>query len=689
MSCRKTIFPFTAIVGQEQMKKALILNAINPNLGGVLIRGQKGTAKSTAARALANLLPEIEVVKDCPFNCNPYQINEMCNECRKRIETGEELPGIKRKMKVVDLPLGATEDRVVGTLNIEHAIKKGEKIFEPGILASAHRGILYVDEVNLLDDHLVDVLLDAAAMGINYVEREGVSFSHPARFILIGTMNPEEGELRPQLLDRFGLCVEVEGIKDPEARIEVIQRCIQYEKDPHGFEKEWQEEENKLCQLIMRAKELLPKVSYDNQILNLIAHIAVEMGVHGHRADISMLKVAQTLACYHQRLEVTEDDVQEAAELVLTHRMRRKPFEEPMVDKEKLKGTIQKHKQQKPEISNQKPEERGQKEKERQENHRQDSQLNSQLEVTFNTGEPHPVKKISLSKEVEIKSGSGRRSKAKSDTKSGRYIGSKIPQDKTDDIAFDATLRASAPYQVSRRSIVHGPQVSPQSTVHSPQNKGYRLSTMDHGLIIEPQDIRQKVREKKIGNTIMFVVDSSGSMGANKRMVETKGAILSLLIDAYQKRDKVGLVAFKGNKAEVLLHPTSSIELAKRQLEELPTGGKTPLSKGLLKGFEVLFNELKREKKIKPLLVIISDGKANVSINNNFHPFNEAKRIAENIRKTGIKSIVIDTETGFIRLGKLQELSEALGGKYYQLEDIKAEVISQIVRQCTRTSEHQ
>jgi len=671
MSYHKTTFPFTAIVGQGQMKKALILNAINPNLGGVLIRGQKGTAKSTAARALANLLPEIEVVKDCPFNCNPYQINEMCNECRKRIETGEELPGIKRKMKVVDLPLGATEDRVVGTLNIEHAIKKGEKIFEPGILASAHRGILYVDEVNLLDDHLVDVLLDAAAMGINYVEREGVSFSHPARFILIGTMNPEEGELRPQLLDRFGLCVEVEGIKDPEARIEVIQRCIQYEKDPHGFEKEWQEEENKLCQLIMRAKEILPKVSYDNQILNLIAHIAVEMGVHGHRADISMLKVAQTLACYHQRLKVTEDDVQEAAELVLTHRMRRKPFEEPMVDKEKLKETIQKHKQQKPEISNQKPEERGQKEKERQENHRQDSQLNSQLEVTFNTGEPYSVKKISLSKEVEVKSGSGRRSKAKSDTKSGRYIGSKIPQDKTpvcrqgrDDIAFDATLRASAPYQIHRK------------------NSGVAVA-------IKPQDIRQKVREKKIGNTIMFVVDSSGSMGANKRMVETKGAILSLLIDAYQKRDKVGLVAFKGNKAEVLLHPTSSIELAKRQLEELPTGGKTPLSKGLLKGFEVLFNELKREKKIKPLLVIISDGKANVSINNNFHPFNEAKRIAENIRKTGIKSIVIDTETGFIRLGKLQELSEALGGKYYQLEDIKAEVISQIVRQCARTSEHQ
>ena len=657
MSCRKTVFPFTAIVGQEQMKKALILNAINPNLGGVLIRGQKGTAKSTAARALANLLPEIEVVKDCPFNCDPHQKNGMCKECFTRQSQGEKLPVIKRKMKVIDLPLGATEDRVVGTLNIEHAIKKGEKIFEPGILASSHRGILYVDEVNLLDDHLVDVLLDSAAMGINIVEREGVSFSHPARFILIGTMNPEEGELRPQLLDRFGLCVEVEGIREPETRIEVIQRCIQYEKDPHRFEKEWQEEENKLCQLIMQAKEILPKVTYDNQILNLIAHIAVEMGVHGHRADISMLKVAQTIACYHQRIEVTEDDVQEAAELVLTHRMRRKPFQEPKVDKERLGETIEKHKKKLSGFSSQDSEKEGQRRDEKEEQgFKQNSQSNSRLEVTFNTAKPYPVKKIFLPKEVEVKSGSGRRSKAKSDTKSGRYIGSKTPRGKTDDVAFDATLRAAAPYQIHRKNG-------------------------EVAVAIETQDIRQKVREKKIGNTTMFVVDSSGSMGVNKRMIETKGAILSLLIDAYQKRDKVGLVAFKGDRAELLLNPTSSVELAKRQLEELPTGGRTPLSKGLLKSYEVLCNELNKDKRIKPLLVVISDGKANVSINNNFHPFNEAKRIAENIRHSGIKSIVIDTETGFIRLGKLQELSEALGGRYYQLEDIKAEVISSIVRE--------
>ncbi len=688
MTCRRTVFPFTAIVGQERMKKALVLNAVNPNLGGVLIRGQKGTAKSTAARALANLLPEIEVVKDCPFNCNPYQKDEMCAECMKRREAREEFPIIKRKMHVVDLPLGATEDRVVGTLDIEHAIKKGEKIFEPGILASAHRGILYVDEVNLLDDHLVDVLLDSAAMGRNYVEREGVSFTHPARFILVGTMNPEEGELRPQLLDRFGLCVEVEGIADSQARVEVVQRCIQFEKDPHSFEKQWEEEEKKLCQLIVQAKAIFPKVTYEKEILSLIAHIAVEMGVHGHRADISMLKVAQTIAAYHQRTQVTEDDVREAAELVLSHRMRRKPFQEPKVDKEKLEESIQKYKKQKSEAGNQKSEKREQRTDNREQNHQQDAKPNSQSEITFQAGDPYPVKKISLPKEKEVKAGSGRRSKAKSETKSGRYVGSKIPEYQSirvypntliplypyghkraqagtgghrpehqfSDIAFDATLRASAPYQIHRNH-------------------------REAAVAIQPQDIRQKVREKKIGNTIMFVVDSSGSMGANKRMAETKGAMLSLIVDAYQKRDKVGLIAFKGDKAEVLLSPTSSVELAKKQLEELPTGGKTPLSKGLLKGFEVLHNELNKNKKIKPLLVIISDGKANVSINGNSNPFNEAKQIAEDIKGSGIKSVVIDTETGFVRLGRLQELSEALGGRYYALEDIKAEAISNLVKE--------
>lgn len=336
-------FPFTAIVGQEAMKQALILNAVNPKLSGVLIRGEKGTAKSTAVRALAALLPEIRVVADCPFSCDPDDITAMCAGCRERREAGEELPVAIRKMRVVDLPVSATEDRVVGTLDIEHAIKKGEKRFEPGVLAEANRGILYVDEVNLLDDHVVDVLLDAAAMGVSTVEREGVSFTHPAQFILVGTMNPEEGELRPQLLDRFGLCVNITGVTDPALRVEIVKRRAAFEGDPAGFAALWEEEQQKLRGRIVAARTLLPQVEIDDEMLLLIAKIAVEMGVDGHRADLVMMKAARTNAAFSGRTEVTEADVRETANFALLHRMRRKPFQEVAIDREKLSGVLGVH----------------------------------------------------------------------------------------------------------------------------------------------------------------------------------------------------------------------------------------------------------------------------------------------------------------------------------------------------------
>ncbi len=347
MSCQSIIFPFTAIVGQEQMKKALVLNAINPGLSGVLVRGEKGTAKSTAARALASLLPEVEVVAGCPFSCHPQRKELMCEECYHRKAHGEILPVTKRKMRVVNLPVGATEDRVVGTLDIEHALKTGEKRFEPGVLADAHRAILYVDEVNLLDDHIVDVLLDSAAMGVNTIEREGVSFSHPAHFILIGTMNPEEGELRPQLLDRFGLCVNIEGIDNPRSRVEVIKRRQSFEEDPVQFVAKWNEEENALRGLIVNAQDLLNRVVLSDEMLELIAKIAVDMQVDGHRADIFMMKTSRTIAAYHERPEVTEEDVKEAAELVLPHRMRKKPFQDRKMEQEQLNQTIQEYRKQK------------------------------------------------------------------------------------------------------------------------------------------------------------------------------------------------------------------------------------------------------------------------------------------------------------------------------------------------------
>lgn len=335
------VFPFTAIVGQERMKRALILNAISPQIGGVLIRGERGTAKSTAARALARLLPEIQVVSDCPFNCNPYRPDQMCDSCRERHEAGEELPATPRRTRFVDLPVSATEDRVVGTLDIERAIKFGERHFEPGILAAANRGLLYVDEVNLLDDHVVDLLLDSAAMGVNTIERESISFSHPARFILVGTMNPEEGELRPQLLDRFALCVDIQGIADKEARVAILSRRVAYEQDPEAFCQEWCEAEAALSRKIAQAQMLLPHVTYLQDDLYAIAELTSELEIDGHRADIVILKTAIAHAAFEERQQINEMDVLLAAELALPHRLRRRPFEETQSQMEKLEQRLE------------------------------------------------------------------------------------------------------------------------------------------------------------------------------------------------------------------------------------------------------------------------------------------------------------------------------------------------------------
>jgi Mg-chelatase subunit ChlI len=316
------VFPFTAIVGQESMKQALVLNAINPAIGGVLIRGEKGTAKSTAVRALARLLPELEVVADCRYACPPDEPDQQCPECTTRVEVGEELPRTRRQMRVVELPINASEDRVVGTIDIEAAIKRGEKEFEPGVLADANRNILYVDEVNLLDDHIVDVLLDAAAMGRNTVEREGVSVSHPARFILVGTMNPEEGDLRPQLLDRFGLCVDVEGIRDVRQRVEIVERREAYEEDPEAFATQYEPDERAEAERISRAMTGLSDVVVDLEILIAIAGLSIELDVDGHRADIVMRKSAQALAAHEDRSAVELDDVEHVAPMVLSHRVK-------------------------------------------------------------------------------------------------------------------------------------------------------------------------------------------------------------------------------------------------------------------------------------------------------------------------------------------------------------------------------
>jgi magnesium chelatase subunit D len=650
MTYKRPVFPFAALVDQERLKKALILNAINPLIGGVLIRGEKGTAKSTAARGLAALLPPMRLVADCPFNCDPEAPESLCDACRNRLAGGQKLAVRERPMAVVDLPLGTTEDRLLGTIDLEKAIKSGEKHFEPGILAAANRGILYVDEVNLLDDHLVDVLLDAAAMGINVVEREGVSFVHPARFLLVGTMNPEEGELRPQLLDRFGLCVEVTGLQDLEDRITVVQRWLEYEGDPEGFSRRWQPEQEKLRQAILSARERLPRVRAGDGLLHLISRICLDQGVDGHRADIYMLKVALALAAYHGREEAGPAEVREAAELVLPHRLRRQPLSERQLDLEKLEESLRqhqenlKHRTHTPTGTGSQPDTTP-----------SSSQDPGMKEVIFTANAPFPLKPLDLPPDRTPKKALGRRTQAPTEDKSGRYVRSTPSPKGPPDLALDATLRAAAPCQTLRE-------------------KG------NLALAVAPPDVRHKVREKRIGHHILFVVDASGSMGAEQRMSATKAAILSLLLDAYQKRERVGLITFRGRKAELALPFTNSIETARKCLEHLPTGGKTPLPHALHLAYEVIHQEKLKHPKDAFLLVLITDGKANISLGKG-PAIMETKKLAAQLRTLNINALVLDTEvhTPMIDFGCLPELSKILGGQYCDIVDLRApEVVARI-----------
>ncbi len=652
---RREILPFTAIVGQERMKRALILNAINPRIGGVLIRGEKGTAKSTAVRALAELLPEIEVVKGCPFNCNPYDEREMCDLCYARRANGDELETERRRMWVVDLPLGATEDRVVGSIDVERAIKEGIKALEPGILAAANRGILYIDEVNLLDDHVADVILDSAAMSVNVVEREGVSVSHPARFILVGTMNPEEGELRPQLLDRFGLQANVESIDDAAKRVEIVKQVESFERDPEEFRDRYRAKQAELRDKIVHAKQILKEVEMGDDLLELAAETCIKLGVGTHRAEIVISRTARAIAAFDERKEVTPDDVKEAMELALPHRMRKKPFETAALELSKLEDTLQELKHE---------------HKDRHEHgsesgadmKRDDTASESENERVFEIGEPIDAKAVrhEMRNTRRYRNGTGRRIPSLS-IRRGRYIRHRYPKnDGVKDIALDATIRAAAPYQ-SRRG-----------------------GGSDLAVVIRTEDIREKVRMCRVSTATMFVVDASGSMGAEQRMTSAKGAVFSLLLDAYQHRDKIGLVAFRGTHADVLLPLCSSADLAYRSLRALPTGGRTPLAAGLEKGINMLIAERARNENVIPVLVLLSDGRANVS-RGMADIKAEIRAMAEYARDNGIHTIVIDTESvssSFIQmqLGYCREIAAYSGGNYYPIADLTPEHVQEIVR---------
>ncbi|MER5983445.1 putative cobaltochelatase [Streptomyces sp. NPDC001787] len=670
-----TPYPFTAIVGQDDLRLGLLLNAVSPAVGGVLVRGEKGTAKSTAVRALAALMPEVSVVPGCRFSCDPGAPDPACPDGPHGDGTG-----VSRAARTVELPVGASEDRLVGALDIERALSEGVKAFEPGLLADAHRGILYVDEVNLLHDHLVDLLLDAAAMGASYVEREGVSVRHAARFLLVGTMNPEEGELRPQLLDRFGLTVEVAASRDTDQRVEVVRRRLAHDDDPVAFAARWAEEEAALRDRITAARALLPQVVLGDGVLRQIAATCAAFEVDGMRADIVMARTATALAAWAGREEVLAEDVRQAALLALPHRRRRNPFDAPGLDEDKLDDTLQEAAGDEaggeggndPDPDGPHPDGPGdggggddggggggvppQADGSGTTGPAQEGSTDTPGRSAGAEQQPvasaEPFRTRTLSVPGLGEGAAGRRSRAR--TEHGRTTGSRRPQGALTKLHLSATVQAAAPHQHAR-------------------------GRSGRGLVVRRDDLRQATREGREGNLVLFVVDASGSMAARQRMSAVKGAVLSLLLDAYQRRDKVGLVTFRGKDAEVALPPTSSVDAAAARLESLPTGGRTPLAAGLLRAHDVLRVERLRDPSRRPLLVVVTDGRATGGP----EPVALAGRAGRLHRSEGTASVVVDCESGIVRLGLAAQLARDLGGTAVTLDELRADSIAGLVKDVT------
>ncbi|MEV0409274.1 putative cobaltochelatase [Streptomyces sp. NPDC050448] len=688
-----TPYPFTAVVGQTDLRLALLLNAVSPAVGGVLVRGEKGTAKSTAVRALSALLPQVDVVPGCRFSCAPGAPDPSCPDGPH--EAG---PGTARPARMVELPVGASEDRLVGALDIERALAEGVKAFEPGLLADAHRGILYVDEVNLLHDHLIDLLLDAAAMGASYVEREGVSVRHAARFLLVGTMNPEEGELRPQLLDRFGLTVEVAASREPVQRVEVVRRRLAYEDDPAGFATRWAGDEQDVRARVVAARALLPQVRLGDASLLQIAATCAAFEVDGMRADIVMARTATALAAWAGRTEVRKEDVRQAALLALPHRRRRAPFDAPGLDEDKLDEILDRFPDEEPE-NEPDPEPEGPDDggpdgggpdgggggvppqgggpgaPEAPESPEAQDDATPPAPDAPEAPEPQPASQDGAAPEQAAvraaepfrtkmlsvpglgEGASGRRSRAR--TAHGRTTGAQRPRGHLTKLHLAATVQAAAPHQKAR-------------------------GRTGRGLVVRKDDLRQATREGREGNLVLFVVDASGSMAARQRMSAVKGAVLSLLLDAYQRRDKVGLITFRGAAAELALPPTSSVDAAAARLEQLPTGGRTPLAAGLLKAHEVLRIERMRDPSRRPLLVVVTDGRATSAGSAGGRadgtPRELAGRSARLLQAEGVASVVVDCESGPVRLGLAGVLAADLGGPAVTLDGLRSDSLAGLVK---------
>lgn len=696
-------YPFTAIVGCEPdaldaMGLALVLSTISPQIGGVLVRGQKGTAKSTAVRALAEVLPRIEVFDGDRFSIDPDDAQATSPDGPFDATS----PRHERPVRLVELPVGATEDRVLGSLHLQSALSAGEVSYEPGLLARAHRGILYVDEVNLLHDHLVDLLLDAAAMGRSTVERDGISVSHQARFVLIGTMNPEEGELRPQLLDRFGLTVEVAAPTDHAARAAVVRRRMAFDADPSGFIAAHAADDAALSERIARAQQRLGSVRLGDAALLKIAEVCAAFEVDGLRADIVTARTAIAHAAWSGREAVTREDIRQAALLALPHRRRRNPFDAPGMDEELLdrilgdddlppdepepgpEGGPDPEDGPEPEGapdpeddsdetpqgdgqgkapeggSAEPPESPADPSDSADPSDCADSQAPEQdLPMLPPAGAEQPgqvVKAATPSPRPRTftvrglgAGAAGKRSRAI--TSSGRRVGARLPESGPGSLHLLETLRAAAGNQAGRER--------PDGRVR-----------------IALEDLRLAVREGREANLVLFCVDASGSMAARKRMVQVKTAILSLLLDAYRRRDKVGLVTFRGKSAELVLPPTGSIDIAAARLDEIPAGGRTPLAEGLIEAARVIRREHLRDPLLRPLLVVVTDGRATAGPG----AVERSRQVADFVAGMGITTVVIDGEQGPLRMGLARTLAEHLGAEHVPVDEVTADGLTSTVQ---------
>jgi magnesium chelatase subunit D len=672
-------YPLCAVVGSDDMTLALLLTTISPEVGGVLVRGEKGTAKSTTVRALASVLPPIEVVAGDRFSSAPGETSPDGPAPDRAWPRDAETE--TRAVRLVELPVGATEDRVLGSLHLSKVLADGVAEYEPGLLARAHRGILYVDEVNLLHDHLVDLLLDAAAMGRSTVERDGVSVAHAARFVLVGTMNPEEGELRPQLLDRFGLTVEIAAPRDPQLRAEVVRRRLAFDADPAAFVQSYADAERALTDRIASARKLLPEVELTDAVLTKVAEVCAAFEVDGMRADIVTTRTAISHAAWNGRTHVTRADIRQAALLALPHRRRRNPFDAPGLDEELLDQVLGDEEPDPEPPAPPEPEGDASDDGQAPDSDGGDGLDAGSDESGLETGAerpPQPAMDASDAPQPAMESEqpagggpsmvagvadpykvkrfevhgtgageSGKRSRAL--TSNGRRIGA----DPTGQggLHLVETIRAAAPHQVARGRTAG------------------KIRFRD-------ADLRTARREGRESNLVLFCVDASGSMAAKKRMEQVKTAILSLLLDAYQRRDKVGLVTFRADSAEVALPPTHSVDIAAKRLADLPAGGRTPLAEGLLTAAEVLRVERVRDPRRRPLLIVITDGRATHGTD----AVARSRHAAQWIAEQHTSSVVVDCEQGPMRMGLAGQLALHMQATHLPLAEVSAQALTGLAR---------